>query len=189
MSTTSRILWCTAAVCAASCLMPSDCCLLSSGFSQEVEWRQDYNAARREASEKGRPLVIDFGTENCFYCKKLDSTTYRDPAVVGLMNERFIPLKIDANREAPLAEALRIERYPTIVLAGPDGKILGTQEGYMEAPRFLEQLQRVLVSVSNPEWMTRDYQEAAKAIDASDYARAIALLKSVTEDGKERSVQ
>ena len=105
------------------------------------------------------------------------------------MNERFIPLKIDANREAPLAEALRIERYPTIVLAGPDGKILGTQEGYMEAPRFLEQLQRVLVSVSNPEWMTRDYQEAAKAIAASDYARAIALLKSVTEDGKERSVQ
>src|SRR5262245_30550588 len=81
--------------------------------AQEVKWRHDYNAARREAVEKNVPLVIDFGTENCFWCKRLDASTFRDTAVVGVMNEKFVPLKIDAEKDAPLAQALQIQSYPT----------------------------------------------------------------------------
>jgi thioredoxin-related protein len=159
------------------------------GYAQEVQWRSDYNAARKEAQEKNLPLMLDFGTDTCFWCKKLDQTTFHDASVVELLNVHFVPLRINAQKDAPLADALHIQSYPTLVLAAPDGKILGTLEGYMEAPRFQEQLRRVLAGLSNPEWMTRDYQEAAKAIAASDYARAIALLKSIAEDGKNRPVQ
>jgi thioredoxin-like negative regulator of GroEL len=170
----------------AFCLLPL---LSNQAAAQEVQWRFDYNTARQEAQQKNRPLVLDFGTENCFWCKKLDGTTFRDPTVAAIMNERFIPLKVNAEKETVLAEALRITSYPTLVLAAPDGKILGTLEGYVEATRFHEHLERVLTTISNPEWMTRDYQEAAKAIAASDYARAIALLKSITEDSMNRPVQ
>jgi thioredoxin-like negative regulator of GroEL len=155
----------------------------------DVQWRSDYNAARREAQDKNRPLIVDFGTENCYWCKRLEATTFRDPAILRLMNERFIPLHIDADKEVTLAQLLRIQNYPTIVIAAPDGKILVTREGYMEAAPFLEQLQRALAAVSNPEWMAKDYQEAVKAITGSDYSRAIALLRSVLEDGKDRPVQ
>jgi thioredoxin-related protein len=157
--------------------------------AQEVEWRSDYNAARKEAAEKNRPLVVDIGTENCFWCKKLELTTFRDRGIVGLMNDHFIPLKIDANRDSELASALHIQSYPTLVLAAPDGKILGTFQGYQEATQWRESLDHALASVTNPEWMTRDYEEAAKAVAGSEYARAIALLKSVLNDGKDRPVQ
>jgi hypothetical protein len=171
--------------------------------AQEVVWRADYNNARREATEKNRPLVIDFGTENCFWCKKLDATTFRDPTVANLMNERFVPLRIDAEKDGPLATALHIQSYPTIVLASADGKILDLQEGYLEAPRMLEKLQRILATMpapppatpaapaapAEPDWMVRDYDGAAKAIAASDYAAAVALLKHVLEDGLQRPVQ
>src|SRR5262249_23065814 len=83
----------------------------------------------------------------------------------------------------------RVDRFPTLVLAAPDGKILATQEGYIETVRCQEMLQRTLASVSNPEWMARDYQDAVKAIASSDFARAIALLRSVLEDKGERRVQ
>jgi len=164
-------------------------CLASPSPAQEIPWRDDYNAARREAQEKSMPLVLDFGTESCFWCKKLEETTLRDPAVASLITERFIPLKVDARRNPELTEALRIQSFPTVVLAGPDGKILGTLEGYSDATRFHEHLQRLLVVLSNPEWMTRDYEEAEKAVAAHEYARAVALLKSVVEDGKERPIQ
>jgi thioredoxin-like negative regulator of GroEL len=157
--------------------------------AQEVHWRRDYNAARKEAVDKSLPLVLDFGTQNCFWCRKLDENTFSDPTVAHVMNERFIPLKIDAEREATLAQALHISAYPTVVLAAPDGKILGTMEGFQDAVRFHENLQRALAAVSNPEWMQRDYEAAAKAVTASDYARAVALLKAITEDGKARPVQ
>src|SRR5262249_43142180 len=122
--------------------------LARSASAQEIEWREDYNAARREAQERGLPLVLDFSTENCFWCKKLDDTPFRDPLVAPLLRERFIPLKVDAQRNAALTEALRIQSFPTVVLAAPDGKILGTLEGYTEAGRFHEQLQRALASVT-----------------------------------------
>jgi tetratricopeptide (TPR) repeat protein len=157
--------------------------------AQEIQWRRDYNEARREATEKGKPLLLDFGTENCFWCKKLDATTFRESDIVSAVNERFIPLKIDAQRSVALAEALRIQSYPTLILAAPDGKILGTLEGFLDAPRLQDHLQRALASLSNPEWMTRDYLEATKAIAVSDYSRAVALLKSITQDGKDRPVQ
>ncbi len=98
--------------------------------AQDVRWRTDYSAARREAKETGRPLLLDFGTEGCVWCRKLDATTFRDPKMVKLLNDRFIPVKIDANKEQRLTNALGIESFPTLVLASPDGKVIGRHVGY-----------------------------------------------------------
>ncbi|HXG10542.1 MAG TPA: DUF255 domain-containing protein [Gemmataceae bacterium] len=184
MSTTGST-WTKVMACCLWFLVPRSSFLVA----QEVQWRTDYAEARREAAEKDRPLVLDFGTENCYWCKQLDLRTFRDPTVVRLMNEQFIPLKIDGEREADLAAKLRIQNYPTIVIAAPDGKILGTFEGFLEAPRFQELLQRALASIPGPEWMTRNYEEAARAVAGADYARAVALLNTILEDRKERPVQ
>ena len=90
--------------------------------ADEIRWRHDYNTARKEAEEKNRPLMIDFGTEHCFWCKRLDATTFQEPSVVSLLNEQYIPVKIDAEREAALAQTLHIASYPTIVFGAPDGR-------------------------------------------------------------------
>ena len=107
-----------------------------SAFGEEVDWRSDYNTALREAAEKNRPLVIDFGTENCFWCKKLDATTFRDPKVAKLLNEQFVPVKIDANKHPRLTEALNVESFPTLVLATPEGKVVGRHVGYAEVAQL-----------------------------------------------------
>jgi uncharacterized protein YyaL (SSP411 family) len=157
--------------------------------AQEVQWRHEYGAARREAQEKGRPLFLDFGTQHCFWCKKLDATTFRDPMIVSILNERFIPLKVDADKEPVLTETLRVQSFPTLVFAAPDGQILDMFSSYVEPAVLNEHLQRTLVQVANPEWMQRDYQDAAKAVAGSDYARAVPLLKCIVEDGKQRPIQ
>src|SRR6266478_9719023 len=109
----------------------------------DLKWRSDYNSARKEANEKNLPILIDFGTSSCFWCRKLDESTFRDPRVVALMNERFVPLKIDAEREVHLTNHLRIESYPTIVLATSEGKILSYVKGFQDAETFHDILQRV----------------------------------------------
>lgn len=159
-----------------------------SHAAEKVEWRTDYDSARKEAAEKNQPLFLDFGTEDCVHCRRMDQITFRDPAIIKMLNERFIPLKIDANREPRLAQSLRIQAYPTFIIAGHDGKILGWIEGFLDATRTMEHLQRG-AAVQTPDWMARDYQEATKAMSTGDYARAVSLLKNITEDGKERPVQ
>ena len=104
--------------------------------AQEVRWRHDYAAARKEATETGRPLFFDVGTEACFWCKKLDATTFRDPRVVQILNERFVPVKIDAGKDARLANGLGAEGYPTLVVATPDGKVAGRHAGYADTAQL-----------------------------------------------------
>ncbi len=155
----------------------------------QVNWRSDYNSARKEAESKGLPLVIDFGTKSCFFCNKLDQTTFRDPRVIGVMNDRFVPLKVDAEVEVTLANQLRISSYPTVVMAGPDGKILNTVIGYKEAGDFHDTLQRALARITSPDWMQRDLQLAQKWTQAGEYARAVSALKTILDDGKGWPVQ
>ena len=99
----------------------------------DVQWRHDYNSARREATEAGKPLLLDFGTAACFWCKKLDATTFRAQDVVDRINRRFIPVKIDAERAMGLVQAIGIQSYPTLIVAAPAGQVLGRQEGYLDA--------------------------------------------------------
>jgi|SRR6516225_9444892 thioredoxin-related protein len=124
--------------------------------AQQVKWRLDYNTARQEAVEKGLPLLLNVGTENCSWCKKLDIMTLQDTTIVRLLHEQFIPVKVDANQNASLTEALRIQSYPTLILAGPDGKILSTSEGFLDADRLKDLLQKSLVGLKTPEPIAND---------------------------------
>ncbi len=103
-----------------------------SATAQEVRWRHDYTAARRESAETGRPLFVDFSTESCFWCKKLDAVTWRDPKIVKMLNEQFIPVKLDGVKEERLARSLAVEGYPTLIVATTDGKVVGRHAGYLD---------------------------------------------------------
>lgn len=169
--------------------LPGLVCTPSHSAAQEIRWYTDYAVARQDAEKLGKPIILDFGTKNCFWCRRLESDTFTDPTVARTMGEKFINMKIDAEEQPALAERLRITSYPTIVLADADGRILGTMEGFKEPAAFQEILQRALARVANPEWMVRDYQAASQAVAASDYTKAIALLRRILEDGKTRPVQ
>src|SRR5947208_1281467 len=83
--------------------------------TDEIDWRKDYASALQEAQAKGLPLVLDFGTDACLWCDKLDVTTFRDPDVIRLVNACFVPLKVHAARYPELVEHLKIQGYPTFV--------------------------------------------------------------------------
>ncbi len=158
-------------------------------FAAELEWRSDYLKAREEAAQKNLPILIDFYTDNCFWCKQLDHRTFRDPALVQKMNEQWVVLKINARKETVLTEALKIRTFPTLVFAGPQGNILGFLEGFIEAPALAEQLNLYRDSSATPDWMNTLYQEATLAIASDDYPKAVVALKKIIEDGKQRPIQ
>jgi thioredoxin-related protein len=161
---------------------------MSHAFAQDkIAWRSDYQTARKESQDKNKPLVIDFFTDPCPWCVKMDTTTYADPAVIALLNEKFVALKVNGSVEPKLAAALQIASYPTTVFASPDGKIIGNPAvGYRDPAVFLELLQRIGASQSAPDWMLRDLNLAQKWVVQGEYGRAIYALKSIVEEGKGR---
>jgi thioredoxin-related protein len=114
----------------------------------EIRWRTDYNSARQEAQEKGLPILLDIGTDDCFYCRKLDSTTFRDPTITAILAGQVLPVRVDGNREAGLVRALNVQVYPTLVLAGPDGKIHTVLQGYQTAEALRPHLKQTITKTT-----------------------------------------
>jgi len=117
-------------------------CLLALLFAspadaQDVRWRTDFTAARKEAAAAGKPLFLDFGSENCIWCRKLDATTLRDRAVVEALNSRFIPVKVDGEREQRLAQSVGVEAFPTLAIVTAEGKVVAKHDGFAEVPKML----------------------------------------------------
>lgn len=155
----------------------------------EIEWRTDYMQARQEAAQKNLPILIDFYTDNCFWCKQMDHRTFRDQTLNQTMMGNWILLRINARKEPVLTDALKIRSFPTLVFAGPDGNILGFLEGFIEAPALVSQLEQHKGDSVTPDWMNLEYKEATVAIASDDYPKAVSLLKKITEDGKQRPIQ
>jgi thioredoxin-like negative regulator of GroEL len=140
-----------------------------------MKWRHDYDAARKEAAATGRPLLFDIGTEACGWCKKLDATTLRDPAVVRALNDRFIPVRVDAGKNAKLADGLGAEGYPTLVLAAPDGKVVGRHAGYADVAQLTALLRKAPAAKVAP---APGADEVRARLDAS----AAAALRQILDD-------
>jgi protein disulfide-isomerase len=129
--------------------------------AQEIQWRHDYAAALKESQEKNRPLFVDFYTSQCIWCVKLDAATFKNPGVVDFLNTHFIPLKLDGHRHAKVAGLLWVRRYPTMVLAAPDGTVLSFDEGFVEPITFHLRLRRALADTASM-YLTRAEAEGGQ---------------------------
>jgi len=54
----------------------------------------------------------------------MDRTTYSDKEVVGILAERFIPVKVDADRRPDIQDRYLLGGWPTTAFLVPDGRIL-----------------------------------------------------------------
>ncbi len=144
--------------------------------AQAVSWRNDFAAARREAQSTGRPMFLDFGTHACIYCQKLDAITFRSPLVAKLLNDYFIPVRVEAERERDLTNSMGVRNFPTLVILDGSGKILGRREGFCEPDpmaAFLEQGRRVIASAAPRQ------QVRGQAIEDRIPARVLAIEEPV----------
>lgn len=110
--------------------------------AQEVRWRADYAAARKDAAAAGKPLLLDFAAEWCGPCKRMEATTFRTPAVVAAVNAAVVPVRVDADKDAWLVKAAGIQAFPTLILLSPDGKVIARREGFADAAQVTEFLRQ-----------------------------------------------
>jgi len=100
-----------------------------------ISWLYGLNDGLNRARQSNKPVMIDFYTEWCGWCKKLDEETYRDRTVLELSN-KFVCVKIDADKDKDLASKYKVRGYPTIIFLNSQGKMIGNITGYLPAKDF-----------------------------------------------------
>ncbi|MBI2235876.1 MAG: thioredoxin domain-containing protein [Magnetospirillum sp.] len=70
-----------------------------------VAWRPWGTQALAEAKAANKPILLSVGYAACHWCHVMAHESFEDPATAGLMNELFVPIKVD-REERPDLDAL-----------------------------------------------------------------------------------
>ncbi|MFA5094007.1 MAG: thioredoxin family protein [Candidatus Omnitrophota bacterium] len=108
-----------------------------------VSWTGDFNGALKEAKAKGVPVMVDFYTDWCKWCKKLDRDTYSDQKVAGL-SERFVCVKVNGDKNPEIAAKYGVDGYPSIFFLDAGGNAIGKIVGYVNADEMAMNMDRAL---------------------------------------------
>jgi len=118
----------------------------------QIPWSRNLAAARKDAKARGKLILIDFYTESCGWCKRLDSEVFPQSPVSEAISQ-FVPVKVDAEdgEGRPLVEQYQahIQGYPSILFLDPaiedpqDGRIVAKITGFLPPSSFVEQLNTI----------------------------------------------
>ena len=103
-----------------------------TAFSQVNFIINDFEKAIALSKETGKPIFIDFYTTWCGPCKMLDKVTFQDKRIAKFMNENFVNLKIDCEKDygIDLSMKYRIRSYPSFGLIDSDNRLYAKDGGY-----------------------------------------------------------
>lgn len=109
-----------------------------------IKWLRTEEEALAAARASGLPLMIDFTAEWCAACHEMERETYTDPRVIAAAGG-FVTAMIDCTDEAsPAIKAVQkkygVTGLPTVVFAMPDGRILNSTVGFVEAGSFTAEM-------------------------------------------------
>jgi thiol:disulfide interchange protein len=117
---------------------------VSSTAHADIKWENDYAAAAAKSKESGKPIFIDFYTDWCGWCKKLEKDVYPNAKVEALA-DKFVMVKLDAERGGKdQAKAFQVKGFPTLVYVSAQGKELANNPGYKEADDLVKDMQKAL---------------------------------------------
>lgn len=68
---------------------------LRSARHQPIEWNEWGAEAFAKAEREGKPVLLDIGAVWCHWCHVMDRESYEDPATAKVINENYIPVKVD----------------------------------------------------------------------------------------------
>jgi thioredoxin-related protein len=139
---------------------------------EAIRW-MTISDAEKLSKEHPKKILIDVYTDWCGWCKRLDATTYKDPAVVKFMNENFYAVKLnaeskdkisyqgqeyqfDASKRINTVAALFLNAqggYPTTTFLDEKLQVISIIPGYLAT----DMMQNVLHYFSENHYLTTDW--------------------------------
>lgn len=153
----------------------------------KVNWMTFEEAVARSKNDK-KKIFIDVYTDWCGWCKVMDKNTFNDPEVARLLNEKFHPVKFNAEQREPvvfdghtfrfiesgrngyheLAASLLNNKlsYPTVVFLNEDFEMIQPLPGFRKADEF----HKIIQYIGEDHFKSQSWEDFQKTYK-SPYAR------------------
>lgn len=90
----------------------------------KVEWYEWGQAAFNVADRTGKPVLLALVAPWSEESHRMDETTYAEPRIAANINDGFVPIRVDGDRNPRVRERYNMGGFPSTVFTTPDGEIL-----------------------------------------------------------------
>ena len=151
----------------------------TSDTDSPVAWLTFEEAVSSSKIEE-KKIFMDVYTDWCGWCKRMDATTFSDPAVAKMLQDKFYPVKFNAEQREPitfndhtfnfvprgskgyheLAATLLNGKlsYPTVVFFNEKFEIIQVLPGYRKADEFLN----IITFIGEDHYLTTSWDDFSK---------------------------
>ncbi|MFZ7136966.1 MAG: thioredoxin domain-containing protein [archaeon] len=108
----------------------------------QVLWLPWNNESLKKAEQEDKPILLDISAVWCHWCHVMDEKTYSDNIVARLINEKFVPIRVDRDQRPDIDKRYNMGGWPSTVFLTPKGEIL-TGGTYIPATQMAAMLDYV----------------------------------------------
>lgn len=156
---------------------------LAAHGGDPVAWQEWSPAALALARKQNKLLFVSIGYFSCHWCHVMQRESYRNPEIAALINQSFIPVKVDRELDVALdAEMIAFARrtrgsagWPLNVFITPEGYPLYATL-YSKPDRFLN-----LLSDMRDQWQADSSGLKVQAKEAAPVEPAATIVQPTAE--------
>ncbi len=101
-----------------------------SASSTGIQWHSYDDGMARGKFEK-KKVFLHFTAAWCYYCGVMEKETFKDPAIISFLNENFISVKVDYDKETNTSNIYAVRGLPDTIFLAENGRIIGRRPGYI----------------------------------------------------------
>jgi len=135
---------------------------------QDILWREWGDAAFDEARDSGKPVLLSIGAVWCHWCHVMDRTTYSTKSVVDLVNARFVPIRVDNDRQPDINARYNMGGWPTTAFLTHSRDVI-TGATYIPPDQMIDVLLRVAEAYSQ---QGENLVDSARRLTVEAHSRA-----------------
>lgn len=112
----------------------------------EIQWSSWSDFNFELAKKEKRFVILDLQAAGCHWCHMMDAKTYHNPAVVHMIQQYFIPIRIDQDSRPDLSKRYQDYGWPATIIFNANGQEVAKLTGYIPKDEFLKTLQKIIIT-------------------------------------------
>ena len=121
-----------------------------------IAWRHWNEEAFAAARTEDKPVLLTLGATWCHWCHVMDERAYSDRRVIGLVNSRFIPVRVDVDQRPDISLRYNQGGFPSVAFLTGAGEFI-TGRPYTPP----DEMVALLEQVSSGEFVAEDGRASA----------------------------
>lgn len=177
---------------------PEEACYRPGGHGRLDWFKGTWDELLAEAKRSDRIIFVDFWTEWCSWCKRLEKDTLSNDDVVREMKDVLcFSVNGESEEGAPLVERFGIRTYPSLVFLDPTGEQRDFIGQYLPPKPFLAEVRRIKRNEGTisslrarieaaPDDLEARYEYAKKLLglgDEAGYEEQVAAIRKADPEG------